>query len=292
MLQRDTPSDYVVATGTTTSVRRFCELAFSAAGLDWEQYVVQNPKFMRPAEVDLLIGDASKAKAELGLGADDLGRAACGDDGRERPRPRRCVNAVTVAAICGGVGAAKLLVGLLQVAEPSSITAIVNVGDDCDLHGLCICPDLDTITYTTSGSVNPETGWGLAGETWSAMDALGRFGDVAPPGSQAGADWFRLGDRDIATHLYRTGRRAEGAPLSTITAEVARAFGLEFRLLPVTDDRVRTRVVVDGEDLDFQSWFVGRGFRGTVSAVTVEGAATADAGARVSSRRSKGRTGS
>jgi LPPG:FO 2-phospho-L-lactate transferase len=184
-------------------------------------------------------------------------------------------DAVTVAAICGGVGAAKLLVGLLEVTEPSSITAVVNVGDDCDLHGLCICPDLDTITYTTSGAVNPETGWGLAGETWSAMEALGRFREVAPSGSQAGADWFRLGDRDIATHLYRTGRRAEGAPLSRVTAEIARAFGLGFRLLPVTDDRLRTRVVVDGEDLDFQSWFVGRGFRGIVSAVTVDGAATA-----------------
>jgi len=182
-----------------------------------------------------------------------------------------------VAALCGGVGAAKLLQGLVREVAPSRLTAIVNVGDDCDLHGLAISPDLDTITYTVAGLINPEAGWGLAGETWSAMGGLARFADVVPAGSSAGATWFSLGDRDLATHLYRSGRRAEGAPLSTITGEVARAFGLAFRLLPVTDDRLRTTVVVDGEPMDFQSWFVGRRHRGSVSAVAFDGASGATA---------------
>ena len=176
-----------------------------------------------------------------------------------------------VAALCGGVGAAKLLPGLAAVVGPRLLTAIVNVGDDCDLHGLAISPDLDTITYTVAGAVNPDTGWGLAGETWAVMAALGRFARVAPRGSKAGATWFKLGDRDLATHLYRTGRRAEGAALSQVTAEVAATFGVGFRLLPVTDDRLRTLVVVDGHELDFQTWFVGRRHQGSVTEVRFEG---------------------
>ena len=177
-----------------------------------------------------------------------------------------------LAALCGGVGAAKLLPGLAALVPPRLLTAIVNVADDCELHGLHISPDLDTITYTLAGKVNPETGWGLADETWATMQALGRFGRVAPRGSNAGATWFNLGDRDLATHLYRTGRRAEGAPLSQIAMEIAATFGVGVKLVPVTDDRLRTYVVVDGHELDFQSWFVGRRHEGTVSAVRFEGA--------------------
>ena len=180
-----------------------------------------------------------------------------------------------VAALCGGVGAAKLLPGLAAVVLPRLLTAVVNVGDDCDLHGLAISPDLDTITYTVAGLVDPETGWGLAGETWSAREALGRFARVIPRGSAAGATWFNLGDRDLATHLYRTGRRAEGAPLSQVAIEVAAAFRVGFRMLPVTDDRLRTFVVVDGQEVDFQTWFVGRRHQGSVSAVRFEGAEAA-----------------
>ena len=100
-----------------------------------------------------------------------------------------------ISVLAGGVGAARMLAGLRQVVDPSTITAIVNVGDDVDLHGLHVSPDLDTCTYTLAGAIDPETGWGLAGETWNAMDALERYG---------GLTWFRLGDRDLATHLYRT----------------------------------------------------------------------------------------
>ena len=99
--------------------------------------------------------------------------------------------------IAGGVGAARFLAGLVRVVAPPSITAVVNVGDDVELHGLHISPDIDTVTYTLADEVNPETGWGLKGESWQAMEMVGRYG---------GPDWFRLGDRDLGTHLYRTGR--------------------------------------------------------------------------------------
>lgn len=156
---------------------------------------------------------------------------------------------MTVAVIAGGVGAARFLAGLVDVVDAASVTAIVNVGDDVELHGLHVSPDIDTITYTLAGAVNPETGWGLVGETWQAMDALDRYG---------GATWFRLGDRDLGTHLYRTARLREGAPLSAVTAEIAAAWGLGLAVVPATDQRLRTIVTLtDGSDVDFQTYFVG-----------------------------------
>ena len=156
-----------------------------------------------------------------------------------------------IAALAGGVGAARLLRGMVEVVDPASVTAIVNTGDDFVIHGLHVSPDLDTVTYTLADAVNPETGWGLAGETWTAMEALDRFGPELT--------WFRLGDRDLATHLYRTRRLGEGAPLSTVTDEVVAAFGIGARLLPMTDDPVATRVDVVGEgEIDFQDYFVRR----------------------------------
>jgi len=119
-----------------------------------------------------------------------------------------------VAVISGGVGAARFLRGLVDaVADPESITAVVNTGDDCTMHGLAISPDLDTITYTLAGAIDPERGWGLVGESWTAMESLQRFDAVKPPGSAAAPRWFNLGDRDLATHFYRTARLAE-APRS------------------------------------------------------------------------------
>ena len=164
---------------------------------------------------------------------------------------RGCRSVATViTALAGGVGAARFLRGLVEVVAPSDVTAIVNVGDDIVLHGLHISPDLDTVTYTLAGAIDPERGWGLAGETWAAMDALARYG---------GQTWFRLGDRDLATHLYRTQRRGEGALLSDVTAEIAAAWKLGLRLIPVTDDRLETRVTVAGEgEIGFQEYFVGR----------------------------------
>ena len=177
-----------------------------------------------------------------------------------------------ITVLAGGVGAAKYLAGLVQVVDPAGITAIVNTGDDTTLHGLRICPDLDTVTYTLAGASNTELGWGLQGETWQAMDALAKFEAQAPPGSAAGATWFRLGDRDLATHLYRTQRLAEGAQLSAVAAELAAAWALELTLLPMTDDMVATMVTVPGEgEIGFQDYFVGRRHGVPVAAVRFDG---------------------
>lgn len=177
------------------------------------------------------------------------------------------VLAVTVAVLAGGVGAARYLQGLLSVVEPSSVTAIVNTGDDVWLHGLRVCPDLDTCTYTLAGASDTERGWGLAGETWQAMAALRRYG--------AERAWFNLGDLDLGTHLYRTARLAEGAALSDVTAEIAAAWGLGLRLLPMTDDRVETRVTVPEGEVGFQEYFVRLRHDVPVTSVRFDGIGTA-----------------
>lgn len=178
-----------------------------------------------------------------------------------------------IAVLCGGVGAAKLLSGLVRVVAPEDLVGVVNTGDDLALHGLSISPDLDTITYTLAGAVNPETGWGLAGETYSVLGALERYGAPA---------WFRLGDRDFATHLYRSERLASGATLTEVTAEITSAWGLRVSLLPMSDDPVRTHLVLDsGEEVDFQEYFVHRRHDVSVRAVRFDGAEQARPGARV-----------
>ena len=170
-----------------------------------------------------------------------------------------------MAALAGGVGAARLLRGLVGVVASGDVVAVVNTGDDVVLHGLHVSPDLDTVTYTLAGAVEPAQGWGLAGESWAAMDALGRY-----PGAPA---WFRLGDRDLATHLFRTGRLADGATLATVTAEIAAAWGVRTTLLPMSDERVETRVHVAGEgEIGFQEYFVERRHAVAVAGVRFEGA--------------------
>ncbi|MCU0259985.1 MAG: 2-phospho-L-lactate transferase [Ilumatobacteraceae bacterium] len=162
-----------------------------------------------------------------------------------------------VTVLAGGVGAARFLRGLVTVVAPRDVTAVVNTGDDTDLHGLRVCPDLDTCTYTLAGAIDPERGWGLVGETWAALGALERYAAVRPDGSTAAPTWFGLGDRDLATHLYRTARLGEGATLTEVTAEIARAWELEVELLPMTDDRLRTVVTVSGHGpIPFQDYFV------------------------------------
>ena len=173
--------------------------------------------------------------------------------------------------LAGGVGAARLLRGVVQVVDPSTVTAIVNTGDDLVLHGLHISPDLDTITYTLAGAISASQGWGLEGETWNAMGMLGeRYG---------GQTWFGLGDKDLATHLFRTQRRREGATLSAVTAEIVAAWCLGgLRLLPMTDDVVATRMTLadgSGEELGFQEYFVGRHHDVAVSGVRFDGVESA-----------------
>ncbi len=179
-----------------------------------------------------------------------------------------------VAVICGGVGAARFLRGLLFVGEPGSITGVVNVGDDSVIHGLHVSPDLDTITYTLAGAVDARTGWGLDGETWNAMEQLRAYASTneAVGTDDEAAGWFSLGDRDLGTHLYRTSRLRSGATLTQVTGEIARTWGLPLTLAPVTDDPVRTRVTTrDGRDLSFQEYFVREHHDVAVAAVRYDG---------------------
>ncbi|HVB70768.1 MAG TPA: 2-phospho-L-lactate transferase [Acidimicrobiales bacterium] len=168
--------------------------------------------------------------------------------------------------LSGGVGAARLLRSLRLVVDDTQLTGVVNVGDDVVLHGLTICPDLDTICYTLAGLNNDELGWGLAGESWRVMDELGALG---------GESWFRLGDRDLATHLYRTQRLAEGATKSGVTRELCTRWGVGVALIPVTDDTVATVFDTAVGRLSFQEYFVQHRHDVEVTGVTVEGVETA-----------------
>ena len=181
-----------------------------------------------------------------------------------------------IVTLAGGVGASRFLQGLVRVVDSASVVAVVNTADDVVLHGLRVSPDLDTVTYALAGAVDPEKGWGVIDESWTVMSALERLRSGAPDGSAAGVTWFRLGDRDLATHLYRTQRLREGARLSEVTAEIARAWGLRCRLLPMSDDRVETRLVVEDEgEIGFQEYFVARRHSVPVTSIRFAGAAAA-----------------
>ena len=169
-------------------------------------------------------------------------------------------------ALAGGVGGAKLVWGLAQTLPPEQLTVAVNTGDDDRFHGLHISPDLDTMLYTLAGLSNPQTGWGLAGDTFHALAMLARYG----------ADtWFNLGDRDLATHIRRTQRLREGATLSAVTAELCRSLGVQHRLMPMSDDPVRTFLETDAGELAMQDYFVRQRSQPAVSAVHYRGAAAA-----------------
>jgi LPPG:FO 2-phospho-L-lactate transferase len=175
-----------------------------------------------------------------------------------------------ITVLAGGVGAARFLRGLTRVVPADEITAVVNVGDDLTLHGLRICPDLDSITYWLGGVVHPEQQWGRADETTTVTAELARFG--APT-------WFTLGDRDLATHIYRSSRLRDGVPLSVVTGEIAASFGVDVRLLPATDDEVTTRILTtDGRDLHFQEYWVRDRAAPEVADVRLAGAEAAKAG--------------
>lgn len=165
-----------------------------------------------------------------------------------------------ICVLCGGVGAARMLRALVRVIDPAHIDAVVNTGDDTVMHGLHISPDIDTVIYTVADAIDPDRGWGLVDETWRAVDALGRYEPMRPAGSTAGATWFGLGDADLATHLYRTGRLAEGARLTTVTDEIRRAWGVGVTVLPMSDEPAPTEVTLGGnhagERIAFQDYFV------------------------------------
>lgn len=186
---------------------------------------------------------------------------------------RRRFQELSITVVSGGVGAARFLRGLLAAVDPAAVTAVVNTGDDTQLHGLSISPDLDTITYTLADATDPVRGWGLRDETWTAMSALERYEAVRPTGSAAATRWFNLGDQDLATHFYRTARLDEGATLTEVTAEISAAWRLGLRLLPMSDQRHTTIVTTTTEgDVSFQDYFVRLRHGVPISAIRFEGA--------------------
>lgn len=168
-----------------------------------------------------------------------------------------------IVALAGGIGAARFLDGLARVVPPQRVFVVGNTGDDTEQHGLHVSPDLDTVTYTLAGISDRVRGWGIKDETFRCLQALGKFGSP---------NWFQLGDQDLATHLYRTERLAAGATLAEVTAEIAAALGVRAGIVPMTNDRVRTRIVTRAGELEFQTYFVQRRSRDTVVRVRFEGA--------------------
>jgi LPPG:FO 2-phospho-L-lactate transferase len=172
----------------------------------------------------------------------------------------------SVVALAGGIGAARFLDGLTRVLAPERIFIIGNTADDAEIHGLHISPDLDTVTYTLAGLADPKRGWGIRGDSFRCLEALGRLGAET---------WFQLGDRDLATHVYRTQRLRQSATLTDITAEIASALRVRSRIVPMSDDRIRTRICTPDGELEFQTYFVKRRARDTVLNVRFEGASQA-----------------
>lgn len=154
-----------------------------------------------------------------------------------------------ITTLAGGVGASKFLLGLVRVLPPEDVTIIANTGDDIELFGLRISPDIDTVTYTLAGVINETTGWGIAGDTFSALSWIARYGE---------SPWFNLGDRDLATHIYRTEQLRKGNTLSEVTNHVRRSLGVSSVILPMTDSYTPTRVVTGEGEMHFQEYFVRR----------------------------------
>lgn len=181
---------------------------------------------------------------------------------------------MNIVALAGGVGGAKLAQGLTLTPNPSpstgegSLTIIVNTGDDFEWHGLHVSPDLDTVTYTLSGLANLQTGWGVAGDTFEALGALRRLGAEA---------WFNIGDRDLATHVYRTSLLRQGKTLTEATQAITQALGIQATLLPMTDDRFRTMVETDQGTLEFQDYFVQQRWQPVIKHIHFDGVETARA---------------
>ncbi len=190
--------------------------------------------------------------------------------------------------LAGGVGAARMLRAMHLWNPTMPLTAIVNTGDDAVINGLVVSPDIDTVIYTLAGAIDPTRGWGLRDETFTSMAALARYTTQRPTYSTAPNDWFNLGDRDLATHLYRTARTAEGATPSEVTTEIARAWGVTCRVVPMTDATVATRVTLSedalldgrvayraGDTVSFQEYFVRLRHSVAVRSLEFAGAAAA-----------------
>jgi LPPG:FO 2-phospho-L-lactate transferase len=173
---------------------------------------------------------------------------------------------VNLVVFSGGVGGARFVRGVVDVVDPARVTVVGNVGDDLEVLGMHVSPDLDSILYTLADLNDERRGWGRSDETWNALDTVASLG---------GESWFRLGDRDLGLHLIRTEALRGGATLSAVTARIARELGVESRLLPATDDRLRTWIATEAGEFTFQQWFVARRHRDEVDALRFEGAESA-----------------
>jgi LPPG:FO 2-phospho-L-lactate transferase len=171
-----------------------------------------------------------------------------------------------ITALAGGIGASKLLLGLASVMPPEELTIIANTGDDIELFGLRICPDVDTVTYTLAGVINEETGWGLTGDSFECLRWLGRYDE---------ATWFNLGDRDLATHIFRTNQLRRGRSLSEVTDLVRRSLGVRSTILPMTDSYAPTRVATDEGEMHLQEYFVRRRCQPRVLGINSDNTASA-----------------
>jgi LPPG:FO 2-phospho-L-lactate transferase len=175
---------------------------------------------------------------------------------------------MNVVVFAGGFGGARFLRGVVEVVEPTNVTAVVNVGDDIEALGVHVSPDIDSVVYALAGLADEQRGWGRSGETWHALETVGALG---------GPTWFRLGDRDLGLHLVRTEALRAGEPLSSVTRRIAAMLGVRATVLPATDARVRTRLTTPAGYFEFQEWFVARGHRDEVEAVHHDGARDASA---------------
>ena len=171
-----------------------------------------------------------------------------------------------ITALAGGVGAARFLTGFVRLVKGEDLSVIVNTGDDIELFGLHISPDVDIVTYTLAGVVDEEKGWGIKCDTFCCLEALRKLGGEA---------WFNLGDKDLATHMFRTSLLKKGFKLSEITAQISRALGLDVKILPMTDDRFETRIVTENGSVHFQEYLVKRGAKDEVLGVEFLGAESA-----------------
>jgi len=167
-----------------------------------------------------------------------------------------------LVALAGGVGASRLLYGLAKLVPPEKLTIIVNTGDDIEMHGLHISPDVDTVIYMLAGLIEERRGWGIRGDTFHCLEMLGRYGCET---------WFKLGDKDLATHIYRTMLLKQGTPLSVATEKIRKMLGVEPKIIPMTDDRVETWIITDVGEMHFQEYYVKRRFRDRVLGVVYRG---------------------
>ncbi len=171
-----------------------------------------------------------------------------------------------ITALAGGVGAAKLLTGIARIVNPKELTIIVNTGDDIELHGLHISPDLDIVTYSLAEIVDGEKGWGIKGDTFNCLDSLKRF---------TGLEWFNLGDRDLATHIFRTNLLKQGYTLTNVAQKVSDALSVKATILPMTDDKFETRIVTAEGTIHFEEYMVKRGAKDEVFGVEFYGSENA-----------------